>query len=109
VIKVEVETTVQMHGSDGNGRRRWWPATVSRGVCGKSEKSGSERWRKWIGSSPRGVHVLDKDEVRRLSEGDAHGLTAPARQQATRSRGEWRGRVTTAGAGPKGFPCSKFF
>jgi hypothetical protein len=53
--------------------------------------------------------VLDKDEVRQLSEGDAHGLTAPARQQAARSRGEWRGRVTTAGAGSKGFPCSKFF
>jgi hypothetical protein len=43
VLKVEAETVVPMHSLDGNGRRRWWPPTVSRGVGGKSEQSGSER------------------------------------------------------------------
>jgi hypothetical protein len=42
VPKVEAEMAVQMHDSDDNGRRRWWPTTVSKGVSGKSEQSGSE-------------------------------------------------------------------
>jgi hypothetical protein len=40
--KVEAEMAVQMHDLDDNGRRRWWPTTVSKGVSGKSEQSGSE-------------------------------------------------------------------
>jgi hypothetical protein len=82
--------------------------------AGRREQSrgGSERARKeakWIRSSPRGVHALDKDEVRWFSEGSAPGLAAPARWWWLRLG--WRRWGESQGAGwlPTGPGPLKYF
>jgi hypothetical protein len=99
--------------SNGDGTGWWWLATVNTVQVEESRAEAvvreRERRRKWIRSSPRGVHALDKDEVRRFSEGGAPGLAALARWWWLRSG--WRRWGESQGAGwlPTGPGPLKYF
>jgi hypothetical protein len=99
--------------SDGDGMGWRWLAMVNTVQVEESRAEAvvreRERRRKWIRSSPRGVHTLDKDEVRRFNEGGAPGLAVPARWRWLRSG--WRQRGESQGAGwlPTGPGPLKYF
>jgi hypothetical protein len=39
MLEEEAKTVVQMHGSDGNGRRPWWLAMVNRMVAEEQSRA----------------------------------------------------------------------